>query len=100
NIGKAVPLNALNVIFSRRKTKRGTIKRSYGIIFIWALYSLPERFKSCNACSVLTVTRHAVASCPDCPEVLERFVDYLERAREQPWSDPESTIVGVSSARL
>jgi len=34
-IGKAVSSNALNVILPRRKTKRETIKGSYGIIFIW-----------------------------------------------------------------
>ena len=61
---------------------------------------LLERFESCSTRSVLTVTRHAVANCPNYPEVLKRFFAYLERAREQSWSDPKSTIVGVSSVRL
>jgi len=73
SIEKIVLSNALNVILSRQKTKRETIKGSCGIIFIRDFLNVPKRF-------VLTVTRHAVASCPNCPEVLERFVTYLERA--------------------
>ena len=94
SIGKAVPSNVLNVILPCRKTKREIILRHYIHL------GLPERFESCSACSVLTVILHAVASCPDCLEVLERFVAYLRRAGEQPWNDSESTIIGISSARL
>ena len=75
-------------------------KRNYqGVLQHYIHLGLPERFEYCSACSVLTVTRHVVASCPDCPEVLEKFIAYLEKAGEQSWSDPDS-IVGVSSARL
>ncbi|KYQ59582.1 hypothetical protein ALC60_01392 [Trachymyrmex zeteki] len=47
-----------------------------------------------------TATPRTLAYCPECPEVLEKFVAYLNRTGEQLWNDPESTVIGISSARL
>ncbi|KYN13215.1 hypothetical protein ALC57_14601 [Trachymyrmex cornetzi] len=75
--------------------KRKTIRE-----YLTALYSFGSRRKICSVCSVLTVTVHALASCPDCPEILIRFIAYLEETGESPWIETEPTIIAISNARL
>ena len=89
--GCAVDVAYFRYFSSIEKMKKEIIKWRYFHL------RLPEHFESCSACSVLSVT-HAVTSCSDCPEVLERFVAYVGRAGEQPWNDSESIIIGISSA--
>ncbi|KYQ58118.1 hypothetical protein ALC60_02850 [Trachymyrmex zeteki] len=60
----------------------------------------PERFENCDACSVSLATVHHVSNCRNCPEILERFLSYLGRTDDTPWTSPESTIITVSSAQL
>ncbi|EGI67245.1 hypothetical protein G5I_04178 [Acromyrmex echinatior] len=95
SIGKTATSNALSATLPRRKTKRGIIKGFCDITFIWVTLNASNPV----VYALLTVTRHGVANCLDCPEVLEEFVGYLEKMGEQP-NDSESTIIGISRARL
>jgi len=63
--------------------KREITKGSYTILYSAILFhlELPKHFEFCSTCSVLIVTRYAVASCPDCPEVLG--VPHNKRNRKQ-----------------
>ncbi|EGI70973.1 hypothetical protein G5I_00078 [Acromyrmex echinatior] len=43
-------------------------------------------------CMLLTATLRTLAICPECPEILDKFIAYLNRTGEQPWNYPESKV--------
>lgn len=71
-----------------------------GVLRHYIHLGFPERFETCSVCSVQTTTLRGLATCPECLAVLEKFIVYLDTTGEQPWSESESTIIGISSARL
>ncbi|KYQ51813.1 hypothetical protein ALC60_09079, partial [Trachymyrmex zeteki] len=72
----------------------------FGVLRHYVHLGLPERFETCHACSLILVTLRALVVCPECPGVLERFLIYLRGTGEQPWTDSESIIITISSARI
>ncbi|KYQ47384.1 hypothetical protein ALC60_13595, partial [Trachymyrmex zeteki] len=46
----------------------------------------PERFETCNECSVSLASVRNFASCRDCPEILEKFLNYLGRTGDTSWT--------------
>jgi len=61
-------------------------KRYYQEVFRHYVHlDLPDRFKSCSACSILTVTLRTLVICSG-PEVLQRFIAYLSWTGELLWN--------------
>jgi len=78
-----------------------TDKADYtGVLRHYIHFGNIPRYEKCDVCNVTVASPRDLSDCDTCPDHCADFLRYLSANRLSPWTEPEATIVGISTTRL
>jgi len=81
--------------------KLGTDKVNYsGVLRHYIHFGNIPRYERCVSCNVIVAASHDILDCDTCSDHRADFLRYLSAHGLSPWTEPEATIVGISTTHL